>query len=56
MNKIKKLFIRLDKYLEWKWRETSAVLLYLADKKVVEEDIDWINMHNNMVEDKKENE
>lgn len=53
MKKIKKLFIRLDKYLERKWRETSAVLLYLADKKVVEEDIDWLNMQNNMIEEKK---
>ena len=56
MNKIKKLFTRLDRFLDRKWRETSAVLFYLADKKVNEEDIDWINMHNNMIEDKKDHE
>ena len=53
---IKSMLVRLDNFLERKWRETSAVLFYLADKKVNEEDIDWINMHNNMIEDKKENE
>lgn len=53
---MKKLFLRLDKFLDRKWRETCAVLFYLTDKKIVEEDIDWINMHNNMIEDKKDNE
>lgn len=53
---MKKLLLKLDSFLDRKWRETSAVLFYLADKKVNEEDIDWINMHNNMIEDKKENE
>ena len=46
---MKKLFLRLDSFLDRKWRETCAVLFYLADKKIVEEDIDWINMHNNMI-------
>lgn len=50
---MKKLLKKLDNFLDRKWRETSAVLFYLADKKIVEEDIDWINMHNNMVEEKK---
>jgi hypothetical protein len=47
-----KLLKRLDSFLERKWRETSAFLLYLADKKVEEEDIDWLNMQNNMVQEK----
>ena len=51
-----KIIKNIDNFLERKWRETSAVLFYLADKKVNEEDIDWINMHNNMIEDKKDHE
>ena len=53
---MKELLKKLDNFLDRKWRETCSVLFYLADKKIVEEDIDWINMHNNMVEDKKKNE
>jgi hypothetical protein len=43
----------IDRFLDRKWRECSSFLYYLADKKVEEEDIDWLNMHNNMMEDKK---
>lgn len=50
------LLKKLDNFLDRKWRETCAVLFYLADKKIVEEDIDWINMHNNMMEDKNKDE
>ena len=46
-------FKKLDRFLDRKWREFSSYLYYLADKKVEEEDIDWLNMHNNMMEDKK---
>lgn len=53
---MKELLKKLDNFLDRKWRETCSVLFYLADKKIVEEDIDWINMHNNMVEDKKKND
>ncbi len=52
---MKKLFSRLDKFIDRKWRETCSVLFYLAGIKV-EEDIDWLNMHNNMVEDKNKDE
>jgi len=53
MKNIKKLLKKLDNFLDRKWRETCAVIFYLADKKVQEEDIDWINMHNNMIQEKK---
>jgi len=43
----------IDRFLDRKWREFSSFLYYLANKKVEEEDIDWLNMHNNMMEDKK---
>ena len=47
-----KLLKRLDSFLDRKWREVCAVIFYMLDKKVVEEDIDWLNMQNNMVQDK----
>jgi hypothetical protein len=50
---IKTFFKKLDRFLDRKWREVSSFLYYLADKKVEEEDIDWLNMHNNMIKDKK---
>lgn len=53
---MKKLLRKLDSFLDRKWRETCAVLFYLADKKIVEEDIDWLNMQNNIIEDKKDYE
>jgi hypothetical protein len=42
---MKELFIRLDNFLDRKWRETCEVLFYLAGKKP-EEDIDWLNINN----------
>ena len=51
---MKKLLIRLDNFLERKWRETSTFLLYLADKRVEEEDIDWLNMNDNYIKSKKD--
>ena len=51
---MRNLLRKLDHFLERKWRETCAVLFYLADKKVEEDDIDWLNMHNDIMEDKDE--
>ena len=50
---MKNLFVRLDKFLDRKWRETCAVLFYYFDSKVEEEDIDWLNMQNNIMKEKK---
>ena len=50
---MKKIFKKLDSYLDKKWKEVCSVLFYLAGTKV-EKDIDWLNMHNNMIEEKKD--
>ncbi len=47
---LKAFFQRLDYFFDRKWRETCAVLFYLADKKVEEDDIDWLNMANDIKE------
>lgn len=49
-----KFFKSLDRFLDRKWKEISSVLFYLAGTKV-EEDVDWLNMHNNMVDDEQNN-
>jgi hypothetical protein len=46
-------FKKIDRFIDRRFREFASFLYYLADKKVEEEDIDWLNMHNNMMEDKK---
>ena len=51
---MRNLLRKLDHFLERKWRENREVLFYLADKKVEEDDIDWLNMHNDMVNNKKD--
>lgn len=45
---MKKLLIRLDNFLDRKWRETCEIIFYYLDKRVDEEDIDWLNMNNHM--------
>ena len=52
---MKQFFKKLDMYLDRKWKETCSVIFHLAGNKV-KKDIDWLNMHNNMVEDKNKNE
>ena len=49
---MKQFLKKLDMYLDRKWKETCAVLFYLAGNKA-EKDIDWINMQKNINEDKK---
>jgi len=48
-----KLLRRLDNFLDRNWREFAEFLNRLAGKKPVV-DIDWLNMHNDMMEDKDE--
>lgn len=49
---MKKILKKLDSFLDRKWKETCSVIFCLAGVKV-EEDIDWLNMHNNMIEENK---
>ena len=46
--------IRLDNFLDRKWRETCAIIFYYFDKRVDEEDIDWLNMNDNYIKSKKD--
>jgi hypothetical protein len=47
------LLKRIDRKLYITWRDTSFAIMNLFGFKE-EEDIDWLEMHNNMVEDKKD--
>lgn len=42
---------KLDFYIYKKWQETSREIFRLFKIDVKETDIDWLNMHNNMVDD-----
>ncbi len=45
----------LDLFFDKQWRITHETIVHLFNIKQ-EEDIDWLNMHNNMVEDKNKDE
>jgi hypothetical protein len=47
-----KFLKKLDNYIDKKWRETCAVIFYYFDKRVQEEDIDWLNMQNDIIQRK----
>ncbi len=49
-----KIIKKIDNFLDRKWKEVCSVLFYLAGTKV-EDDVDWLNMHNNMVDDEQNN-
>jgi len=49
---IKKFFIKLDRFIYKHWSRTARSIMRLFGMKV-EQDIDWLNMHNNMMEDGK---
>ena len=49
---MKELLIRLDNFLDRKWSETCAIIFYYFDKRVDEEDIDWLNMNNHIKSNK----
>jgi hypothetical protein len=53
---MKKLLRKLDNFIDRLWRRTCATIFYYFDNKVEEEDIDWLNMQNNIIEDKKDYE
>jgi len=48
-----KFLQRLDNFLDRNWKEFASFLYRLAGKKPAD-DIDWLNMHNNMMEEKNE--
>ena len=41
-----KLLKRIDNFIDRAWRNTCATIFYYFDKRVEEDDIDWLNMHN----------
>ncbi len=43
---MRKLLKRIDNFIDRAWRNTSATIFYYFDKRVEEDDIDWLNMHN----------
>ena len=51
-----KIIKKLDNFIDTMWRRTCATIFYYFDSKVEEEDIDWLNMQNNIIEDKKDHE
>jgi len=51
-----KIIKKLDNFIDTMWRTTCATIFYYFDSKVEEEDIDWLNMQNNIIEDKKDHE
>jgi len=53
---MKELFKKLDNFIDRLWRRSCATIFYYFDNKVEEEDIDWLNMQNNIIEDKKDYE
>jgi len=46
---MRKLFKKLDNLIDTMWRNTVASILYYFDNRKDEVDIDWLNMHNNMM-------
>ena len=53
---MKEFLKKLDKFIDTMWRRTCATIFYYFDNKLEEEDIDWLNMQNNITEDKKDYE
>ena len=51
-----KIIKNIDNFIDTMWRRTCATIFYYFDSKVEEEDIDWLNMQNNIIEDKKDHE
>ncbi len=50
---IKKSLKKLDNYIDKMWRKTCATIFYYFDNKLEEEDIDWLNMQNDIMKEKK---
>ena len=51
--KMRKLLKRIDNFIDRAWRNTCATIFYYFDKRVEEDDIDWLNMHNFMQSENK---
>jgi len=51
---MKELFKKLDNFIDTMWRNTVASILYYFGKKKDKVDIDWLNMHNDMIQNKDE--
>ena len=51
---MKKFLQKIDNIIDRMWRHTYATILYYFDNKKDEVDIDWLNMHNNMMQNKDE--
>lgn len=49
LKQMRKLFKKLDNFIDTMWRNTVASILYYFDNRKDEVDIDWLNMHNNMM-------
>jgi hypothetical protein len=49
---MKKLFKKLDNSIDKMWRNFYATILYYFDSRKDEVDIDWLNMHNDMIQKK----
>lgn len=47
---MKKLLKKLDAYIDKTWRNFYATILYYFDNRKDEIDIDWLNMHNDMIQ------
>lgn len=54
MQKIKEKLMRLDIYIDRMWRKTVAYFLYYFDNRKDRVDIDWLNMHNDIIKNKDE--
>ena len=53
LDKMIKLLKRIDNFIDRAWRNTGATIFYYFDKRVEEDDIDWLNMHNFIQSEKK---
>lgn len=50
---MKKFLLKIDNFIDRMWRNTFATILYYFDNKKDEVDVDWLNMHNNMIQENK---
>lgn len=49
------LLRKLDRFLDRHWRSTHDKIVALFDRRKDPVDIDWLNMHNDMVNRKNDN-
>lgn len=51
---MKQLLKKLDNFIDTMWRRTVESILYYFSNSKDEVDIDWLNMHNDMIQNKDE--